>query len=59
MANKRSKVKKKKSNKETSKDRKKRERSYGEIVKFSKGQKRVLNPKRHKKNSYKGTRKNK
>ena len=58
MADKKPKNKKKISgSKQENKDRKKRERIYGDGIRSSSGQKKVINKKRHKRKHYKGTRK--
>ena len=60
MANKNSKksnIKKKKTNKEESKDKKRREKFVVDTYKGTRGQKRVLNKKRHRGKHQKGTRK--
>jgi hypothetical protein len=57
MGNKKHNTKKVSKSKEASKDRKKTERSYGDIIKSGRGQKRTINPKRHRGKHTKGTRK--
>jgi len=43
--------------KEETKDRKKKEKTYGDSIKSARGQKRILNKKRHRGKHTKGTRK--
>lgn len=57
MGNKRAKVKKGSKSKQDNKDRKKIEKIYGDGIRNSRGQKNVINKKRHKGSHTKGTRK--
>ena len=57
MGNKRTKVKKISKSKQGTKDRKKIEKIYGDVIRNARGQKNEINKKRHKGSHTKGTRK--
>lgn len=57
MGNKRTKVKKVSKSKQDTKDRKKIEKIYGDGMRSSRGDKNVINKKKHKGSHTKGTRK--
>jgi len=57
MGNKRAKIKKISKSKQEKKDRKKVEKVYGDGMRNTRGQKNVINKKKHKNSHTKGTRK--